>query len=260
MDFKSKATSEWYTTFFKGLFVQFWSEVIPPRLTDNEVRFLKQHLPVRPGAHILDVPCGNGRHAVALAKAGASVTAVDISADFLELAVQAAQAANVNVRFVQADMAKLPALGAFDGAYCLGNSFSYLQPANTRGFVQHLARLLKPGATLVLETGVTAESVLPGFTQGTSTSKMGAYTTQMTRAYDAYEGRLDVSMTLTKAGVTETAAYCYYMFTAREVRNMLEAAGFTDVQFYTATERLSGPANVGFEPGSPDLYIVCRRP
>lgn len=53
--------------------------------TAQEVAFLREVLGLEPGMRVLDVGCGPGRHAVALAKAGIGVVAVDISERFLEV-------------------------------------------------------------------------------------------------------------------------------------------------------------------------------
>jgi SAM-dependent methyltransferase len=54
--------------------------------TEQEVDFLVEALGVGPGARILDVGCGPGRHAHALARRGMLVHGVDISAAFVALA------------------------------------------------------------------------------------------------------------------------------------------------------------------------------
>lgn len=49
----------------------------------------------------------------------------------------------------------------FDGAFCFGNSFGYLNPQEASDFVSAMTRALKPGSRFVLETGMAAESLLP---------------------------------------------------------------------------------------------------
>jgi SAM-dependent methyltransferase len=54
--------------------------------TEQEVDFLVRALGLEPGMRVLDVGCGPGRHARALAQRGLVVHGVDISARFVELA------------------------------------------------------------------------------------------------------------------------------------------------------------------------------
>lgn len=42
----------------------------------------------------------------------------------------------------------------FDGGYCFGNSFGYLDHSGVRKFLAAVARALKPGARFVIDTGV----------------------------------------------------------------------------------------------------------
>jgi SAM-dependent methyltransferase len=58
--------------------------------TEQEVDFLVRVLGLRPGARVLDVGCGPGRHAHALARRGITVHGVDISQRFVDLAIDAA--------------------------------------------------------------------------------------------------------------------------------------------------------------------------
>ena len=65
--------------------------------TAREVNFLLEELEPPSGASILDVGCGTGRHSVELAKRGYAVTGLDLSAEMLAQAAQAANAAGVQV-------------------------------------------------------------------------------------------------------------------------------------------------------------------
>lgn len=69
---------------------------------------------------ILDVGTGTGRAAIALARRGASVTALDASAQMLAVAKRRAQAARADIVFQQGDAHGLPySARAFDSVVCL---------------------------------------------------------------------------------------------------------------------------------------------
>jgi SAM-dependent methyltransferase len=87
-------SSNWWQTFFSGLIVDSWLQMIGEGQTKVEAEFLQRELGVSPPAKILDVPCGGGRHSLALAAAGYQMTGVDISPDFLKAA--RATAANLS--------------------------------------------------------------------------------------------------------------------------------------------------------------------
>ena len=89
-----------------------------------EVDFLEKALAPHPGASLLDIPCGSGRHSVELARRGYRMTGLDLSADFLKAARARAAEAQAQVDLRHGDM-RNPGLAAatLDGAFCFGNSF-----------------------------------------------------------------------------------------------------------------------------------------
>ncbi len=111
--------SNWQETFFRGVALDAWRQVTTPEMTRPEVDFLVRTLNVGAGAQLLDVPCGNGRHAIELAGRGYKMTGLDLSEEF----IAEARAATPAVRWIQGDMRSLPWIAEFDGAYCFGNSF-----------------------------------------------------------------------------------------------------------------------------------------
>src|SRR6185312_7085529 len=112
-----------------------------PAMTTADVDFVERELQLSPGARLLDVPCGSGRHSIALAGRGYRVTGLDISAE----AIGHARALSADVEWLQGDMRHLPDEAGYDAALCLGNSFGYLGPAGTREFAAALARAVRPG-------------------------------------------------------------------------------------------------------------------
>ncbi len=110
----------------KGSWEKFFDEHAPvyhenefTKNTVREVDFLMEELELPPGAAILDVGCGTGRHAVELARRGYAVTGLDLSAEMLRRAEEAATAAGVTVEWIKADAARFSLPPKYDGAICL---------------------------------------------------------------------------------------------------------------------------------------------
>ena len=53
--------ANWWENFFTGLVVEFWRAVQTPEGTRAEADCFEKRLGLRPGAAVLDVPCGDGR-------------------------------------------------------------------------------------------------------------------------------------------------------------------------------------------------------
>jgi len=94
------------------------------------------------GRRVLDLGCGHGMAAVVLARHGALVTALDLSAGYLREAAARARANGVALQFVQADGERLPfRAGAFDAVW--GNAV--LHHFDLRRAARELVRVLAPG-------------------------------------------------------------------------------------------------------------------
>jgi demethylmenaquinone methyltransferase / 2-methoxy-6-polyprenyl-1,4-benzoquinol methylase len=104
---------------------------------------------VAPGARALDLCCGTGDIAFALAQRGAEVTGLDFSAQMLEVAAQRHLKSKIsNLKFQQGDAQQLPyADSSFDivtVGYGLRNLTSW-----ERG-LEEMRRVAKPGARLIV--------------------------------------------------------------------------------------------------------------
>jgi len=236
--------SDWTTTFFGGLAVEFWVTIAPPP-SETEIEFLRSIFGV--GGELLDVACGAGRYTIPLSHAGHSMTGVDLSEDFLRVARHREPA----VDWHRGDVRELPWRERFDGALCFGNSFGYFPREETREFLRGVARALKPGAAFVLETAVTAESLLPSL-QYERKIDAGEITFSSASRYDAARSRLDIEYTFAKGGVHETKPATTWVFAAGEVAEMLENAGFAVENVYASAAR--DP----FVLGAPRALFIAR--
>jgi len=86
--------------------------------TEQEVSFLVDCLGLPPGARVLDVGCGPGRHAHALARLGYEVVGVDISDRFVALAREGAPP-GASIRFERVDARALGYEAEFDAVISL---------------------------------------------------------------------------------------------------------------------------------------------
>ncbi|GJM79193.1 hypothetical protein HMSSN139_16890 [Paenibacillus sp. HMSSN-139] len=117
----------------------------------HEVQRMINWLKPAPGAKVLDLCCGMGRHSLALAEAGYRVTGVDLS----EVLLREAKRLDTEGRVTwhQADMRRLPLLnGEFDAVVNLFTSFGYFrEDVEQIKALQEAARVLKPGGRLLLD-------------------------------------------------------------------------------------------------------------
>jgi len=132
-----------------------------------EMPFVEQILQGVGARRVLDVACGTGMHAIALARRGYEVAGADASEGMIKRARANAAAAGVAVRFEVAGFGEL-AEGfsvsgrkrggkeggrAFDAILCLGNSLPHvLTPEALQATLTDSAACLRPGGVLLIQS------------------------------------------------------------------------------------------------------------
>jgi SAM-dependent methyltransferase len=106
---------------------------------------LQRWLPHLPRGRALDVATGLGRNALALARAGYRVDAIDISREALRVARDRARRLGVRVRWIEADLdtVRLPA-----GRYAVVVYAFFLK----RRLWRSLLAAVRPGGVVIIET------------------------------------------------------------------------------------------------------------
>ncbi len=139
---------------FEEIFDEDYLRTLPfltPQATQAEAQFVEEALGVEPGAQVLDVGCGYGRHSMELAARGYHVVALDASLPLLLRGADEAQRRGLDINFVHGDMRELTFDSQFDGAYCLFSTFGFFDDETNKKAAQSIARALKPGARFVVE-------------------------------------------------------------------------------------------------------------
>lgn len=246
------ASSNWYENFFHGIALDLWRKAISPEQTQAEANFLEKELAAPVGSRFLDVPCGNGRVALKLASRGYRMTGLDLSEEFLEEARTNSAKARIKMDWILADMRQMPGNNIYDGAFCLGNSFGYLEYHDMETFLNGLSRSLKPKARFILNTGVVAESLLPNYKER-EWYQFDDMLFAIENHYRADVSCLETKMTFIRDGKTEIRESLHWVYTAAEIRRMLDRAGFTVLETYGSIQ--SKP----FQLGSQELFVVAQK-
>jgi SAM-dependent methyltransferase len=137
----------------------FWETVAPVLFSERrwsdaptEVEDVVSLLGISPGAKVLDLCCGVGRHSLELARRGFHVTGVDKTAAYLERARRQAKAEGLDVEFLQDDMRTFCRPDAFDAAINLFTSFGYFEdPEDDRRVVTNVYRSLRSDGAFLMD-------------------------------------------------------------------------------------------------------------
>ncbi len=144
--------SAWPVAFFDEDYLVIYRPWLSEERTAEEASFIERSLGLSPGARLLDLACGIGRHALALAARGYRVTGLDFNARYLRRAQQQGRERGAHlVSWVRGDMRALPFAGCFDGLYSYFTSFGYFGDDENFAILQDAARVLKPGGAFLMD-------------------------------------------------------------------------------------------------------------
>lgn len=245
---------DWYRDFFKDVALDVWRDAIPAEQTERELAFLVRALQLRRGERVLDVPCGAGRLALPLQARGFQVTGVDLAHEQIAEARRQGEArpGSAGVEWRHADVRDLPWESSFDAAFCFGNSFGYLDRDGTRAFVHALARALKPGARFAMDTGMVAETILPGLRDHDET-EIGDVRFIEANAYHADISCLETRYTFVRGGHSQTRGGLHWIFTIGEIGRFFAEAGMAVSGLYGSLDERP------FAIGDRLLYFVATK-
>lgn len=145
----SHADSAWFESWFDSPYYPVLYSHRDPEEASLFLSALLSRLKVAPGASILDLACGSGRHSIYLAGQGYSVTGVDLSESSI---LRAMSHRSENLSFVRADMRTFKLNKEFDLILNLFTSFGYFdRQEENHQVVQRIASHLKPQGLFVLD-------------------------------------------------------------------------------------------------------------
>jgi SAM-dependent methyltransferase len=227
-----EAAPDWWQTWFGPGYLDLYDALLAER-TPVEVDQVEALLHLHPPRRILDLPCGQGRHAIELARRGYEVTGVDLSSYMLDVARERAQAAGVMVRWLAGDMrAALPG-ETFDLVLNLFTSFGYFaDEADDHRVVRAAASMLEPGGRFLLEV-INGEQVMGNF-QEREWFTIGQTAVMERRSLDMPARRMVVERTVSSTNGEDISVHAVRLYRGDELEAMLRRAGFSAVNLYGA--------------------------
>ena len=211
--------------------------------TEQEVDFLVGALGLAPGARVLDVGCGPGRHAHALARRGIAVHGIDISQPFVDLANEGAP--NELATFERLDARALAFDAEFDAAISLcQGAFGLLGGEQDGEVLAGMGRAVRPG-------GLVAVSAFSAYFQ--------LRYLEDTDTFDADTGVNHELATVKDEGGNDARFDLWTTcFTPRELRLLARVAGLTvrDLWSVTPGAYRADPPRVD----APEFLLVAQRP
>lgn len=221
----------WWELYFNELYLRMFETMLHPDRTAQEVAGITTLMNLQPGSRILDLCCGQGRHALPLAQAGYQVTGLDLSTYLLGQAQQATQEARVDVQWVRGDMRWLPWREQFDACINLFTAFGYFDDeAENQRVLHQVSSVLKPGGTFLLDVSNRDYYLVHLWPR--AWRRQGEAIILEETSFDPKTCRFTMSFTWMEEGQRQRLTHSVRYYTVPELSAMLQAAGLTPTATY----------------------------
>jgi 2-polyprenyl-3-methyl-5-hydroxy-6-metoxy-1,4-benzoquinol methylase len=225
------------------------------------VKFCIEVLGLKDGGELLDIACGAGDQSVEFARLGINVTAFDISERLIESAQEFARDHEVSVNFFMGDMLKMSYEKQFNAAVLLSHSFGFFNHDENKQVLTDTYKALKEGGCLLLD--LMNPYNIPKFMK-TWTALEGGYLLNEPHLLDAPAGVLRgrpatfIDTDNNRIVLMDEDALSnndIRMYTALEIRSMLEEAGFTKIDFYGQNKL----PRMQYSSGSERMVVIASK-
>jgi len=213
---------------------EYYDDIFP--LDETQVEFVRGEFPPPcENRNILDVGCGTGNLAIALAREGFRVTAVDLDPAMVQKATEKGRGVP-RLSFRQLDMRALSSVflpGSFDGVLCFGNTLVHVEKqSDVLSFCRSAKGLLKKGGRLLLQI-LNYDSILAKRLPGLPTIENDRVKFERIYRYpEAPHILFRTGLTVKASGAVIENEVPLYPLKVGDMEILLKDAGFSEIRFF----------------------------
>ena len=255
-DLERHLPDDWWRTLFNAVYLKTDGDIVENLAsTSRDVDLLVGAVGLEPNDRILDLCCGQGRHAIELARRGFKhVSGIDRSRYLIRLARKRARDIGVAVDFREGDARRFRfGDGNFDCVCLIGNSFGYFdRHEDDIAVLTRVKRALRSHGMLVLDI-VDGAWMRDNFEPRTWEWIDQQHFVCRERSLDRNGERLVSREVVVHAerGVIADQFYAERLYDRETIAKLLESLGFDEVFFHEAPEHESAR--------NQDLGMLSRR-
>lgn len=219
-----------------------------------DVDFVVAKLGLQPGAKVLDLCCGQGRHLLDLTRRGYDVVGVDLSEYMLGRCREAAAVSGIEPRLIHADMRELDFDSEFDAVINVFTSFGYLESdEEDQKVLDGISRALKPSGGFLIHLA-NRDWLMRNFRDRSWYSNTSGSVTLAERTFDPRTGREDTrETTIYPDGLRSERHVSIRLYTCTELTRMISQSGLTVESTWGGTD------SSAFTMDSRRMVVLARK-
>lgn len=243
----------WWARYFDAGYLREYQPLFDLAEDRAQVARLVELLGLPAGARVLDLACGQGRHAHLLAEAGFDVDGYDLSRHLLGIA--RARGTGPRLRYTRGDMRRLPARWTrrFDAVVNLFTSFGFFtDAADDARVLEECARVLKPGGLMVWQGG-SRDGVMAKFLESDWWPTADGTIVAQDREFDPLSALLTIRSTWQRGRRLERREHRIRLYTASRLAELLLDAGLIVEQAWDSF------SDAPLSRSSSEMLLVARK-
>ncbi len=186
---------------------------------------------IQPRCSVLDLCCGPGRHSLELARRGYKVTAVDLTAAYLEEAKLKAKSEGIYVEFIREDMRRFERPDSYNAIILMYTSFGYFENQNENLKVLiNSFHSLSNGGSLIID--LMGKEILARKYQEREWNRIGGDIFLEERKIIKNWTQVENRCIMFDDNQKKEYKFTHWIYSASELSELLYKCGFSNVTIY----------------------------